>query len=82
MYTYTCCRCTNCAAQIALEEWVDSDTHLVHGLPRPRVGREACPYCRAGPLFTGPPLRTELLSNGEMLAMFAAFAYEPIRQDL
>jgi hypothetical protein len=47
IYTYTCCRCTNCAAQIALEEWADSETHVIHRPPRPRMGREACPYCRA-----------------------------------
>ena len=47
MYTYTCCRCTNCAAQIVLEDRADSDTHIIHRPPRPRTGREACPYCRA-----------------------------------
>jgi len=47
MYTYTCCRCTNCAAQIVLEDWADLYIHVVHGPPRPRAGREACPYCRA-----------------------------------
>ena len=46
MYTYTCCRCTNCAAQIPLEDRADSDT-LIHRPPRPRGGHEACPYCRA-----------------------------------
>ena len=45
MYSYICCRCTNCAAQIALEYQGDSDTS--RRPPRPRVGREACPYCRA-----------------------------------
>jgi hypothetical protein len=47
MYTYICCRCTNCAAQIALEDRADSESHLIHRPPRPRSGREACPYCRA-----------------------------------
>jgi hypothetical protein len=47
MYTYICCRCTNCAAQIVLEDRADPDSHLMHGPPRPRSGREACPYCRA-----------------------------------
>jgi len=46
MYTYTCCRCTNCAAQIVLEDRADSDS-IIHRPPRPRAGREACPYCRA-----------------------------------
>jgi hypothetical protein len=46
MYTYICCRCTNCAARIALEEWADSG-YLPNRPPRPRPGREACPYCRA-----------------------------------
>ena len=45
MYTYICCRCTNCVAQIALEEQSGSNT-LFHRPPRPRAGREACPYCR------------------------------------
>jgi len=45
MYTYTCCRCTNCAAQIVLEELGGSNT-LLHRPARPRAGREACPYCR------------------------------------
>jgi hypothetical protein len=45
MYVYTCCRCTNCAAQIALEEQSGSNT-LFHRPARPRAGREACPYCR------------------------------------
>ena len=47
MYTYICCRCPNCTAQIVLEDRADSDTHLIHRTPRPRAGREACPYCRA-----------------------------------
>ena len=46
MYTYTCCRCTSCAAQIPLEDRADSDT-LIHRPPRPRGGHEACPYCGA-----------------------------------
>jgi hypothetical protein len=47
MYTYICCRCTNCVAQIALEERADSGTEVLHSPPRQRAGREACPYCRA-----------------------------------
>jgi hypothetical protein len=47
MYTYICCRCTNCAAQVVLEDRAGSDGQLVHRPPRPRSGREACPYCRA-----------------------------------
>lgn len=47
MYTYVCCRCTNCAAQILLEDREDPETNLFHRVPRPRAGREACPYCRA-----------------------------------
>jgi hypothetical protein len=47
MYTYICCRCTNCAAEIVLEDRADSESHLMHHPPRPRSGREACPYCRA-----------------------------------
>jgi hypothetical protein len=47
MYTYICCRCKNCAAQIVLEDRAGSDTHELHGPPRPHAGREACPYCRA-----------------------------------
>ena len=46
MYTYICCRCTKCAAQIVLEYQANSDTELLHRPPRPRAGREACPYCR------------------------------------
>jgi hypothetical protein len=46
MYTYTCCRCTNCAAQIVLEDRADAETHRIQRPPRPRAGREACPYCR------------------------------------
>ena len=45
MYTYTCCRCINCRAQIVLED--QADTNLLYKPPRPRAGREACPYCRA-----------------------------------
>jgi hypothetical protein len=46
MYTYVCCRCTNCNAQIVLEEQSGSHPDSLRRLPRPRVGREACPYCR------------------------------------
>jgi hypothetical protein len=46
MYTYTCCQCMKCAAQIVLEERAESGGHSLHGPPRPRSGREACPYCR------------------------------------
>ena len=45
MYAYICCRCTNCAAQIVLEEQGGSNT-LFRRPHRPRAGREACPYCR------------------------------------
>ena len=45
MYTYICCRCTNCSAEIVLEDRADSD--MMHRPPRPRSGSEACPYCRA-----------------------------------
>ena len=45
MYTYICCRCTNCSAQIVLEDRAESN--MAHHPPRPRSGREACPYCRA-----------------------------------
>jgi len=45
MYTYVCCRCINCEAQIVLED--RADTNLLHKLPRPHPGREACPFCRA-----------------------------------
>jgi hypothetical protein len=44
MFTYVCCRCTNCTAQIVLEEQSGSNYRRP---PRPRAGREACPYCRA-----------------------------------
>jgi hypothetical protein len=47
MYTYVCCRCANCAAQILLEDRGDPDMNLLPRVPRPRAGREACPYCRA-----------------------------------
>jgi hypothetical protein len=47
MYKYLCCRCINCGAQIVLENRADSHTDLVLRPPRPRTGREACPYCRA-----------------------------------
>jgi hypothetical protein len=47
MYTYTCCRCMNCTARIVLEDRADPDTDSLHRPPRPRQGREACPYCRA-----------------------------------
>ena len=46
MYTYVCCRCKNCSAQIVLEDRGSSDTNSLHRPPRPRAGREACPYCR------------------------------------
>ena len=46
MYTYVCCRCKNCTAQIVLEDRVGSDSTSLHRPPRPRAGREACPYCR------------------------------------
>jgi hypothetical protein len=46
MCMYTCCRCTNCEAEILLEDREDSNTNLLHRVPRPRAGREACPYCR------------------------------------
>jgi hypothetical protein len=47
MYTYLCCRCKNCSAQIVLQDGGDSDTNLPQRPPRPRAGREACSYCRA-----------------------------------
>ena len=47
MYTYICCRCKNCTAQIVLEDRGDSDTNSFLRPPRPRAGRESCPYCRA-----------------------------------
>lgn len=47
MYTYTCCRCPNCTGQIVLEDRAESDTQVIHKPPRPRSGREACPFCRA-----------------------------------
>lgn len=47
MYTYVCCRCKNCGAQIVLENRAGSDADLLHRPPRPRAGRESCPYCRA-----------------------------------
>ena len=46
MYTYTCCRCTKCGAELVLEDRADSDTALMHRPPRPRPGREACAFCR------------------------------------
>ena len=45
MYVYTCCRCTNCVAQIVLEEQGGSNT-LFRRPARPRARREACLYCR------------------------------------
>jgi hypothetical protein len=45
MYSYICCRCLNCTAQIVLEDRAGSDA-IIHRPPRPRAGREACPYCR------------------------------------
>jgi hypothetical protein len=47
MHTYICCRCKNCTAQIVLEDLADSDSNPLRRPPRPRAGREACPYCRA-----------------------------------
>jgi hypothetical protein len=47
MYTYTCCRCPQCTARIVLEDRAESETQMIHRPPRPRSGREACPYCRA-----------------------------------
>ena len=44
MFTYVCCRCSNCTAQIILEE---QNSDAFRRLPRPRAGREACPYRRA-----------------------------------
>jgi hypothetical protein len=44
-YPYTCCRCSNCAAQVVLEEQGGSNT-LFCRPARPRAGHEACPYCR------------------------------------
>jgi hypothetical protein len=44
MYTYVCCRCKNCSAQIVLEDRGDSDTNLPERPPRPRAGREACSF--------------------------------------
>jgi hypothetical protein len=46
MYTYLCCRCPNCEAQIFLEDRENPAANLFRGVPRPRAGREACPYCR------------------------------------
>jgi hypothetical protein len=46
MYIYLCCRCTNCKAEILLEHRGDPFTNTVHHPPRPRAGRESCPYCR------------------------------------
>ena len=46
MYIYVCCRCANCTAQIILEEQSGSNTDSFRRPPRPRAGREACPYCR------------------------------------
>jgi hypothetical protein len=46
MFTYTCCRCTKCAAEVALEDRAESD-HKIHKSPRPRTGHETCPHCRA-----------------------------------
>ena len=43
MYNYLCCRCAKCEGQVVLE-----DTNLLHKPPRPRAGREACPYCQTG----------------------------------
>ena len=43
MYTYVCCRCKSCSAQIVLEDRGSSDTNSLHRPPRPRAGREACP---------------------------------------
>ena len=37
MYTYTCCRCTKCEAQIVLED--RADANLIYKLPRPRPER-------------------------------------------
>jgi hypothetical protein len=47
MYTYICCRCKNCIAQIVLEEHGGLNTDSFRRPARPRAGREACPYCRA-----------------------------------
>jgi hypothetical protein len=47
MFTYVCCRCTNCAARVVLEEWTEPGMYLLHRPSRPRAGREACPYCRS-----------------------------------
>ena len=37
MYTYTCCRCTNCSAQVVLVDRADSET-VAHRPSRPRSG--------------------------------------------
>jgi len=57
MYAYTCCRCTNCAAQIVLEEQGGWDTNLFRRPPRPRARREACPYCRT--VFVPKPITSQ-----------------------
>jgi hypothetical protein len=47
MYTYVCCRCKNCSAQIVLEDRGDSDTNLPERPPRPRAdARRAHLGCR------------------------------------
>ncbi len=50
MYAYTCCRCTNCAAQIVLEEQSGSNTSFADRLGHARavkpvhtVERCSCP---------------------------------------
>jgi len=45
MYTYVCCRCVNCEAQIPVDE-SGSDEVASSRPSRPRTGREVCPYCR------------------------------------
>jgi hypothetical protein len=65
MYTYVCCQCTNCGAQVLLENREDPKTNVLNRVPRPRTGREICLDCRtvfvpntyyvkesAGPLYS------------------------------
>jgi hypothetical protein len=67
MYTYMCCKCTNCTARIVLEEWADSGMYLLHRPVRSRPRHQACPYCRT--LFA--PERYYITESGAPLPVCA-----------
>ena len=67
MYTYTCCRCTKCDAQIVLED--RADANLIYKLPRPlliRQGLSILPSSICSP---------ELLRKREWVASHSAWVH-------